>query len=77
MLVFLILCCGLVADWGAPVYYTIDMKYPSVFVAVAVVWIVIDVLAAVFGQTNLTYTLYFCALIFSLVLFLIGFWRNK
>ncbi len=53
------------------------MKYPSVFLATAVVWIVVDVLALVFRQTFISYNLYLSSLIFSLALFLIGFWRNK
>jgi hypothetical protein len=53
------------------------MKYPSVFISVAVVWVVVDVLAAVFHEQNLIFQLYLSSLFFSVALFLIGFWRNK
>jgi hypothetical protein len=58
--------------------YTIKaMKYPSVFFAILIAWIVVDVLAAVFDTTFISYRLYIFALTFSLALFLVGFWRNR
>jgi len=53
------------------------MKYPSVFLTLLVVWIVVDSIALSVADKNLTLNLYFAAIIFSTVLFLIGFWRNK
>ena len=53
------------------------MKYPSVFFAVIIAWIVVDVLAVVFASTFISYRLYIFALIFSFALFLVGFWRNR
>lgn len=53
------------------------MKYPSVFLSVVFVWAVVDSVAIAMGKTSLTYQLYLAAMVFSEVIFLIGFWRNK
>ncbi len=53
------------------------MKYPSVFASVVFVWLVVDVVAIVLGQQLLTYRLYLSAMVFSTIIFLIGFWRNQ
>lgn len=54
------------------------MKYPSVFFSVVFVWVVIDGVAMTMGRgAPLTYELYIAAIVFSVVMFLIGFWRNK
>jgi len=53
------------------------MKYPSVFFTILFVWLVIDVVALFMNQTRLTLDLYYWAIVFSVVTFLIGFWRNK
>ncbi|KKT34633.1 MAG: hypothetical protein UW22_C0069G0007 [Candidatus Gottesmanbacteria bacterium GW2011_GWB1_44_11c] len=34
------------------------MKYPSVFLAIAVTWVVVDVLAIVFRQADISFGLY-------------------
>ena len=53
------------------------MKYPSVFLSVVFVWVVVDSVAFAVAKTSLTYQLYLAAMVFSVVMFLIGFWRNK
>gem|GEM_PF-956901 len=53
------------------------MKYPSVFFTVLLVWLMIDIIGITVGIRSLTFHLYFLAIIFSVILFLIGFWRNK
>lgn len=53
------------------------MKYPSVFFSVVFVWLVVDSVAIAIGRTSLAYELYIAAIVFSVVMFLIGFWRNK
>lgn len=40
------------------------------------VWLVIDVVGIVLGNELLTYRLYQSAIVFSTIIFLIGFWRN-
>lgn len=53
------------------------MKYPSVFLSVVFVWVVVDSVAIAMGSTALSYQLYLATIVFSVVMFLIGFWRNK
>ena len=53
------------------------MKYPSVFFSVVFVWLVVDSVAITMSRSSLTYELYIAAIVFSVVMFLIGFWRNK
>ena len=53
------------------------MKYPSVFLSVVFVWMVVDSVAIMIGRNSLTYQVYIAAIVFSVVIFLIGFWRNK
>lgn len=53
------------------------MKYPSVFLSVVFVWLVVDSIAIVMKNTTLSYQLYLAAMVFSVVMFLIGFWRNR
>ncbi|MBI3559586.1 hypothetical protein HY087_00465 [Candidatus Gottesmanbacteria bacterium] len=53
------------------------MKYPSVFFSVVFVWLVVDSVAMAIARRSLTYELYIAAIVFSVVMFLIGFWRNK
>lgn len=53
------------------------MKYPSVFLSVVFVWLVVGSVAMTMGRTSLSYELYIAAIIFSVVIFLIGFWRNQ
>ncbi|MBI3980723.1 hypothetical protein HY345_01875 [Candidatus Microgenomates bacterium] len=52
------------------------MKYPSVFLSILGVWIIVDILSLSLTPT-LTFSLYLFTTIFSLLIFLIGFWRNK
>ncbi len=53
------------------------MKYPSVFFAILFAWIAIIAVALWINQQHLTFQLYLCGIIFSIIMFMIGFWRNK
>jgi len=53
------------------------MQYLSVFFAIFIAWVSIVVFAATTTNANLVFSLYFRLMIFTAVLFLIGFWRNK
>ncbi len=53
------------------------MKYPSVLLSIIFVWFVVDVVAIAIGRTELRYQLYLAAILFSIVVFVIGFWRNR
>lgn len=53
------------------------MKYPSVFLAILLVWISVVVLAIYKGDSDLTQSLHTLLIIFTIAMFLIGFWRNK
>ncbi|MCL4359888.1 hypothetical protein M1555_01355 [Patescibacteria group bacterium] len=52
------------------------MKYPSVFLAILFSWIVVLCISFAFRDTKLAFDLYLATLVFSVVLFFIGFWRN-
>lgn len=54
----------------------IPMKYPSVFLAILFSWIVVLCISFAFRDTKLAFDLYLATLVFSVVLFFIGFWRN-
>jgi hypothetical protein len=53
------------------------MKYPSVFLTILLVWMVIATLAISLKNTGLTFNLYLAAMFFSVITFFIGFWRNQ
>jgi len=53
------------------------MKYPSVFFAILLTWFAIITIALWINNHQLTFELYISAIIFTLVIFVIGFWRNK
>jgi len=53
------------------------MKYPSVFFALLFAWIAIIIVALWLNNHTLTYQLYIAAILFSVVMFVIGFWRNR
>lgn len=53
------------------------MKYPSVFLALFCIWLAILVISQIYQSTQLALNLYRLTVVFSLVLFLIGFWKNK
>jgi len=53
------------------------MKYPSVFFAILLAWAAIIAIALWINQRTLTFELYVLAIVFTLVMFTIGFWRNK
>ncbi len=61
-------------EWSG---FEIRMKYPSVFLSVVFVWLVVDSVAMAIARRSLTYELYIAAIVFSVVMFLIGFWRNQ
>lgn len=53
------------------------MKYPSVLLTIVSIWLVVDLLAITLNRTVLTFNLYLATVIFSVILFFVGFWRNK
>jgi len=53
------------------------MKYPSVFFSILFAWIAIIAIALWINEQTLTFSLYVLAIIFTVVIFVIGFWRNK
>lgn len=53
------------------------MKYPSVFLSIFFVWAVVVALALILNNSSLTFDLYKALIVFSTVMFLIGFWRNR
>ena len=54
------------------------MKYPSVFLAILFVWITVVSLAVILNDKTLTFNLFYLSLIaFTIIIFIIGFWRNN
>ena len=53
------------------------MKYPSVFLAILFIWISVVLLAIFIDESSTTYSLYITGVVLSVILFFIGFWRNK
>lgn len=53
------------------------MRYASVFITVLIVWIAIIFIAALTGEAETTYDLYKITMIFTLGMFLFGFWRRR
>lgn len=53
------------------------MKYPSVFLSILVIWISVILLAVLLDDSDMTFRLYLTGVLLSLILFVIGFWRNK
>ena len=53
------------------------MKYPSVFLTVMAVWLIVDTLAVALGESVPTFDLYLATILFTIAIFFIGFWRNR
>jgi hypothetical protein len=53
------------------------VKYPSVFFAILFAWIAVITIALWRNEHALTYQLYQAGIVFSVVMFVIGFWRNR
>jgi hypothetical protein len=57
--------------------YTVGVKYPSVFFAILFAWIAVVTIALFLNNHTLTYQLYVAGVAFSVIMFVIGFWRNR
>lgn len=65
-----------IASFQAPCY-TEGVKYPSVFFAILFAWIAVITIAVWMKDQALTYQLYQAGIAFSVIMFTIGFWRNR
>lgn len=57
--------------------YSKGVKYPSVFFAILFAWIAVIIIALWLNNHELTYQLYLSGIAFSVIMFVIGFWRNR
>jgi len=53
------------------------MKYLSVFLAILFIWFSVILLSAKISDNHTVFNLYRNTLILTVLLFFIGFWRNK
>lgn len=53
------------------------MKYPSVFFAILFSWVAVLIISLTMKNQALTYELYQAGIAFSVIMFVIGFWRNR